>query len=173
MRYFLYLLAYIPIQLLTYLITPLLPLFAVIRYGKLDNANAEGMGYRLPLFLSWFDTPDNSLDGDSNFINKNILYPRYLRHLMWLYRNSLYGFKWSGMSMPVQNYWAATGNLKINYHTKEFGSFSIKQPNGAWQYKLVKPFLGKILVLNFGWLLDDHSQKRALFLFSPRLKKIG
>lgn len=57
MRWFLYLVLYIPVQLLTYLITPLLPFVAVQRMGKSDNANSESIGPRLPLWLSYFDTP--------------------------------------------------------------------------------------------------------------------
>jgi hypothetical protein len=46
----------------------------------------------------------------------------------------------------------------------------IKRGDGYWQYKSVRPFLGRIIVLNMGWLLDDPSQEKALFMFSPRLK---
>ena len=181
-RYLAYLLLYIPIQLFAYLITPLLPLFAVNRYGHLDNANAYGMGMRLPEWLAWFDTPDNSLYGDSgwqnanpyrdesSYIGQSLGYKSYWCQVRWLYRNSLYGFKWSVMSMPIERSDYANGVPELDYHTGKYGSFYITQPNGAWQYKSVRPFLGKILVLNFGWLLDDCSQERALFMCSPRLK---
>ncbi|MEX5533441.1 DUF7338 family protein, partial [Pseudomonas syringae] len=68
MRWLLYFLAYLPLQLFAYAVTPLLPLFAVMRYGALDNANSYGMGLRLPEWLAWFDTPDNSLHGDDNWV---------------------------------------------------------------------------------------------------------
>lgn len=168
MRYLLYLLLYIPVQLFAYLITPLLPLFAVYRLGSIDNASRQGSEPRLPLWLSWFDTPDNSLAGDDNFYRING--GGYLSKVKWLYRNNLYGFKWDVLAMPIQHTRTTTGNPLINHHTKTYGSLSIKQENGAWQYKLVKPMLGKILVLNIGWLLDDVSQERALFMLSPRLK---
>ena len=168
MRYLLYLLLYIPVQLFAYLITPLLPLFAVQRLGKSDNANAYLVEPRLPLWLSWLDTPDNSLLGDSGW--KATHDGKYWSRVGWLLRNNLYGFKWNVLAMPIQHTRTTTGNPLINHHTKTFGSLSIKQENGAWQYKLVKPMLGKILVLNVGWLLDDVSQERALFMLSPRLK---
>jgi hypothetical protein len=171
MRYFLYLLLYIPVQLFAYLITPILPAFRVLRLGKSDNANAYLVEPRLPEWLSFLDTPDNSLWGDHGWQTKHCPeYASYWGMVKWLYRNSLYGFKWSVMSMPVQQERAVVGDPAINHHTKTFGTLCIVQPNGAWQYKCVMPFCGKILVLNLGWLLDDCSQERALFMFSPRLK---
>jgi hypothetical protein len=171
MRYFLYLMLYVPVQLFAYLITPILPAFRVLRLGHSDNSNAYLVEPRLPLWLSWFDTSDNSLWGDHGWQTKHCPeYASYWGMVKWLYRNSLYGFKWSVMSMPIQHTRKMIGNPQIDYHSKTFGTMRITQPNGAWQYKSVRPFLGKILVLNFGWLLDDTSQERALWMFSPRIK---
>lgn len=170
MRYALYLLLYIPVQLIAYLITPLLPLFAVNRDGPIDNANGQGCEPRLPLWLSWFDTPDNSLIGDSNWYDENG--DSYWAKVRWLYRNSLYGFKWSVLAAPADNrvWLSIDGPTNLDYHTKTFGVLRITRGDGYWQYKCVKPFIGRILVLNFGWLLDDPSQDKALFMCSPRLK---
>lgn len=168
MRWLLYLLLYIPVQLFAYLITPLLPLFAVQRMGKSANANVSMIEPRLPHWLSWFDTPDNSLLGDFGWAAAHD--GGYWSKVGWLYRNSLYGFKWSELSMPIQTARVTIGDPTIDYHTRSFGELYIVQANGAWQYKRVMPFCGKILVLNIGWLLDDTSQRRALFMLSPRLK---
>ena len=168
-RYLAYLLLYIPVQIVAYLITPILPLFAGLRYGALDNASTYGLGPRLPEWLSWFDTLDNSLDGDYNWF-RNHPDSTYWNKVAWLYRNNLYGYKWTVLAMPIQATRKMIGDPQIDYHSKTYGTMRITQPNGAWQYKLVKPFLGKILVLNIGWLLDDTSQGRALFMLSPRLK---
>lgn len=168
MRYLLLVLLYIPVQLLAYMITPILPAFAVRRMGWSDNHSCQSVELRLPLWLSWFDTPDNSLGRDGNFMASHK--DNYLSRVIGLYRNSLYGFKWSVLTMPIDLDQTVTGNHEIDYHTKTFGTMVITQRNGAWQYKSVKPFLGKIIVLNFGWLLDDKSQERALFMFSPRIK---
>lgn len=169
-RYLLTLLIYIPFQLLAYLITPILPLFAVKRYGALDNASTYGMALRLPTWLSWLDTPDNSLGRDGNYLAAHG--DTYLSRVGGLLRNSLYGWKWSAISMPIQHTRTVTGNPLINHHTKTYGYLKIKQENGAWQYKLVKPFLGRVLILNTGWLLDDMSQEKALWMLSPRWKKV-
>lgn len=171
MRYTIYLIGYLVLQALTYLITPLLPAFAGSRGGRLDNANSEGQGTRLPVWLHWFDTPDNSLEGDHNW---KVSHPNttYWDMVAWLYRNSLYGFKWSVLSAPVDpKLMQVTGSTKINYHTKTFGTLKIKMGK-YWQYKSIYPLVGNYgYMLNFGWLLDDPSQKNALFMFSPRIVK--
>jgi hypothetical protein len=158
----------IVMQIIAWIITPLLPAFAVLRDGPINNNRTTGMASRLPLWLSWFDTPDNGLEGDENFHSSHP--GNYWSEVLWLYRNSLYGFKWTVLSMPIENQWQIMGSMDIDYHIPVFGFLSIRQPNGAWQWKCVKPLFGKIFVGNFGWLLDDRFQKNALFMFSPRLK---
>ena len=54
----------------------------------------------LPSFLSWFDTPDNPLDGDVGFIAEHAPFKgagqtgfkQYLNRVVWLQRNPSYGF---------------------------------------------------------------------------------
>jgi hypothetical protein len=168
MRWLLYLLLYIPIQLFAYLITPLLPLFVRSEYGLIDNANGWTVEPRLTGWFEIFGTYDNSLLGDDNW--KASHDGGYWSMVAWLYRNSFYYGKLKLFGMPVQSTRKMIGNPQIDYHSKTFGTMRITQPNGAWQYKCVRPFMGKTLVLNFGWLLDDVSQERALFMCSPRLK---
>jgi hypothetical protein len=140
MRYFLYLLIYIPTQLFSYIVTPILPLFAGIRYGKLSNNNAEGLGIRLPLWLSWFDTPDNALGGDDDWLSAHRT--TYWAMVAWLYRNSLYGFNWTVLSIPE-------------------GS------SEAWHYR--RDF--KFIRVNLGWMTDNPQNGRLMFLISIRLAK--
>jgi hypothetical protein len=170
-RYLTYLAIYIPVQLFAYLITPLLPLFAVGRYGPIDNANRQGYEPRLPLWLAWFDTPDNSLGRDGNRMRK--YGDSYLGKFSGLWANSLYGFKWSVLAAPANNRVCLTieGPTNLNHHTKTYGTMRINRGDGYWQYKCVKPFMGRVLILNMGWLLDDPSQEKALFMCSPRWKK--
>jgi hypothetical protein len=169
-RYLAYLLLYIPVQIFAYLITPVLPLFAVKRMGWTDNHSYQSVEWRLPLWMSWFDTPDNCLYGDNGWYASHKA--GYFSAVGWLYRNSLYGFKWSVLAAPANNKVCLTieGPTNLNHHTKTFGVMRIKRGDGYWQYKSVRPFLGRIIVLNMGWLLDDPSQEKALFMFSPRLK---
>lgn len=173
MKYLSYLMLYFVMQLITYVLTPLLPMFAVRREGWCNNAQYKARDVRLPKWLAWFDTPDNCLDGDFGFQLSHR--PGYLSRVIWLYRNSLYGFKWTVLAADVQPFdRIVDGDTSINYKTKTYGDLFILQENGAWQYKEVYPsglFPGRIWVVNFGWLLDDVNQPKALFMFSPRLKK--
>ena len=54
---------------------------------------------KLPAWLSWFDTFDNTLDGDNGWKTKTRpylieanSYQRYINRCRWLWRNSFYGF---------------------------------------------------------------------------------
>lgn len=171
MRYVIYLMIYVVIQIVTYLVTPFLPLFAVRRDGWNHNRSYRSVDYRLPQWLSWFDTPDNCIDGDFGF---QIFHPPgYVSRVIWLYRNSLYGFKWTVLASPSPSVMVVTGDKKVlDYHMGQYGIMHLKAGT-YWQWKCVKPFKKWILVLNFGWLLEDASQERALFMFSPRIKKLS
>ena len=96
----------------------------------------------------------------------------YWSKVSWLYRNSCYGFKWSVLAAPANNrvWLSIDGPTNLDYHTKTFGVLRITRGDGYFQHKSVRPLMGKILVLNMGWLLDDPSQDKALFMCSPRLK---
>lgn len=171
MRYFTYLIVYLMIQVLTWIITPLLPLFKESRWGLIDNASRAGIEPRLPLWLSWFDTPDNSLLGDNNWV-KSHTKATYWTMVAWLYRNSLYGFKWSVLAAPAGLQKEFDGNRSINYIGPVFGALRVKAGR-YWQWKKVIQINDAwCAVLNFGWLLDDDGAGRPLFMFSPRLKRI-
>lgn len=167
MRWTLYLLVSFIMQIVAWIITPLLPLFAVQRMGAWDNAREQRMGYRLPLWLSWFDTPDNALCGDWNFIHSN--FPcSYMSKVKWLYRNSLYGFKWSVLSAPMDaSARVKTGQQAVGWKNPGFQRIRM---GDYWQWHLVKVIGPFIVNLNFGWLLNDGDAPRALFMFSPRIR---
>lgn len=172
MRYFTYLVVYLVFQVFAWIITPLLPLFNESRLGPIDNANQVGIEPRLPRWLAWFDTPDNSLLGDNTW--KQIHTNSYWSIVAWLYRNSLYGFKWTVLAASINTGRIFDGNTQINYKGPIFGTLKVTCGK-YWQLKTVIPskiFSGKCWVLNFGWLLDDVNQQKALFMFSPRLKRI-
>lgn len=64
------------------IISPILPFFC----------DKDGW---LPSWLSWFQTPDNSCDGDRGHLArwpKNGVFWTWLRRTAWLFRNSAYGF---------------------------------------------------------------------------------
>lgn len=67
-RYLMLLLAYLVMFIVSMLVAPLLPMFALMRAGPADNANKAEVGPRLPAWLFWFDTStDNSLWGDTGW----------------------------------------------------------------------------------------------------------
>jgi hypothetical protein len=60
----------------------------------------------------------------------------------WLYRNSLYGFKWTVLALDEGD-------------------------PGAWQFKREC----KYIWLNLGWMLDNPEQGKLMFQFSIRRAK--
>jgi len=171
LRYLTYLAIYIPVQLFAYLITPLIACFWEMREGWCDNRSYISEAPRLKRWLWWADTPDNSLMGDQSWRASGHDGAKWIDRCLWLYRNSLYGFKWSVLATPAADVSVIRdGPMDLNHHTGRYGVLRIRRADGYWQYKCVKPFMGRILVLNMGWLLDDLSQEKALFMCSPRLK---
>lgn len=176
MRWPVYLLTYLILQVVAYLITPILPLFAKMREGWSDNHGAWREEPRLPKWLSWFDTPDNSLWGDRQFMLDHK--ETYLSKVIWLYRNSLYGFKWTTLACVVDypNEIVFSGYPNINRNNGVTGTFQASY-KGYWQWKCVKKLIGnRGIMFNFGWELDTAVKKgqpmTALFMFSPRFVSI-
>lgn len=133
---------------------------------------------KLPKWLSYFDTPDNYLDGDDGYKNEHAPYKgvgrvgweRYANRVMWLWRNPAYGLDWTvlafkpeqGCTLKVlgtrtidgkkvhDNVALVTGNL--NYD----GWFAAKltNPDGSyiWQLYITHHWNAtKTTKLNFGW----------------------
>lgn len=152
--------------------------------GWSDNRNVPAVEPRLPAWLAWFDTPDNSLWGDHGWRTIHCpAYKSYFGMVRWLWRNHGYGFKWSKLAARVSDpaciEWE--GDPRINRNNGRTGVFEARMGK-YWQYKWVKRIgrTGYCISLNFGWLLDayvtdpacHYEQPLALFLFSPRLGRI-
>ena len=76
----------------TVLTFPLAFILAVLKEDKegwLDNGTQWGVGPRLFQWLSWFQTPDNSLDGDHGWQEKHS--HGWWSRVQWLWRNPFYG----------------------------------------------------------------------------------
>ena len=157
--------------LISLVITPFITIWPSYRFGLLDNANTYGIAPRLPECLKYFDTPDNSLEGDNTFKEKNGV--GYLQRTRWLYRNCLYGFKWTVLAAPMSlRDLVIEGDNTINYKGPKFGAFRATMGK-YWQYKAVKKSIGdRCWIINRGWLLDDTSKQKALFMWSIRWKKV-
>ena len=188
-RYMPLLCIYIPFYLLAMLLAPVLPLFAELRNGPLENNNAYGVGPRLPKWLSWFDTSyDNSLWGDHGWRTKHCpkYWQTYLGMVLWLWRNPAAGFCWKVLAAPICTdtifTLADSGNgLHVDKGQGTFGWFKITSSSGYFQYRVVKRLWGgKAWTFDCGWLLDPYlkstdaklTQPKALFQFQPQVRTI-
>lgn len=174
-RWSCYLIVAMLFDVVAIVLSPLLALTARDRVGPVDNNNGAAIEPRLPVFLSWFDTAmDNSLLGDSAHKMRHANSSRYWQMLCWLARNRGYGFRWTVLAAPMTPVDVVfDGDAKINRNNGRFGVLRVRM-DSYWQYKRVTPIgqTGYCWMLNFGWLLDDTDQDKALFMFSPRIVKI-
>lgn len=162
----------LPIHLLMigicYILAPILPLFALNR----DT---------LPSYLSWFQTPDAPLDGDSGFQRvATWVKPRYLRRIMWLWRNPAYGFSWSVLAArPEQGTEIVViGDIESDDNPYKAGwSFTWVKGTHYWQVRaFIKTIPNKCLKSRFGWKMryDALTQQKVAgspykftFTFNP------
>lgn len=179
----------LPLRLLMFLVAmlvaPILPLFASPQWGMTDNATAVACEPRLPAWLSWFQTPDNSLWGDHGW--KTVGCPNYqswVGMVRWLWRNPLYGFSWTVLGWPIaeseQFAFIDSGNgLDVDKGRDRAGWFLIRSSSGAFQFRWVRVIFGLQLALDIGWLLDPYVQDPttriakplALYQLSPNISR--
>lgn len=163
--------------LLSFALVPLLVLF-------------EEDGW-LPKWASWFQTHDNSLDGDDGWKREHLLSlnPKgdsldplriYLKRVLWLYRNPCYGFARDVLGAPLDReefILITDGDRKTSnrpghsgwvvysaYVLTRFSRFA-----DYWQFYLVKQYgqTGRCLRINLGWKLwGSHNNVRRQFVFS-------
>ena len=163
------------VTLLTIILSPVLPAFAIQQYGPLDNNGHQGFGPRLSKWLSWFQTPDNSLNGDATFERLNP--PSYLSKIKWLVRNPGYGFSVHYLTSPY--YTTIGGDPTIRDNDNARAGWCCVNSNGLFQFRLVLPIgFGRCLYCNFGWnimgLADPNVDPKpdpweATFACSPRI----
>jgi hypothetical protein len=182
-RFLIYLLAEQLFNIVAMLLAPVLPAFASMQDGWSDNSHCRAVEPRLPRWLSWFMTLDNSLWGDAGWQTIHCpAYKSYFGMVKWLWRNHGYGFSWTVLAAPVGDVAGATaeGDLNIDSNNGKFGSFKIVL-GPYWQRKWVKRIggTGYLVSLNVGWLLDTYiknpatiiDQPKAPFICSPRLRR--
>lgn len=170
----------VPISLLLTLIAvilaPILPLFAKPLMGWCNNHSYEAVEPRLPTWLNWFMTPDNSLYGDATFQE---LFPQgsYWSMVHWLWRNPAYSF---GLRYIDGNpvYYKGDKTIKDNDGAKE--GWLYVYSCGLFQFVYIKRIFStnRCIYCNFGWnirvLVDDNVSPKpnpvqATFVFSPRI----
>lgn len=187
-RYLMLLLAYLVMFIVSMLVAPLLPMFALMRAGPADNANKSEVGPRLPAWLFWFDTStDNSLWGDTGW--RTLHCPKrwgtWAGMVCWLWRNPACGFSWSVIahSVDVSEVFALSSSgcgLDLDKGRRQQGWYRISSDRGAFQFRWVKEWRGLEFSFESGWLLDVylkdsqavHYQPKAIFMFEPTIRRI-
>ena len=178
MIYLIYL-ALVPISLLTTLIGLVLaPVMVLFKQDKLwwcDNHSYQAIGPVLPTWINWFNTPDNTLDGDATFQANNP--PSYWSKVKWLWRNPAYSFALRYLSSPYTTSVAGDPTIKDNDNAK--AGWCLVHANGLFQFTLVAPIgFSRCIYINLGWnvrgLVDVNVQPKpqewqATFVFSPRI----
>lgn len=147
-----------------WILSPVLPLFAI---------NKE----TLPKWLSWYQTPDASLDGDSGHVERCVGYPQYVQRVLWLIRNPAYGFAWSVLAyQPKTPEFKWKGSIGYtNGDESKFGWYFITQESGHFQYSVRYPSVfEKQFRLRFGWKMIGiatagtwHERKKFVFTLNP------
>lgn len=185
-RYLISLVVYLLFFILSMLVAPVLPLFALMRDAPADNANKTEVAPRLPAWLFWFDTAtDNSLWGDTGW--RTLHCPKrwgaWAGMVCWLWRNPAAGFSWSVIAHAVDlaetfELTSSGCGLDLDKSNGKQGWFLIRSDRGAFQFRWVKVFGRLQLSFEAGWLLDVYLKDdkaierlpRAPFSFSPLVR---
>lgn len=163
------------ITLLAVIIAPILPAFASPKEGPLNNNGSWGIGPRLPSWLSWFQTPDNSLYGDSTFIQHNG--ESYWSQVKWLWRNPAYSFGLKYLHSPYTATYSGDTSIRDNDNAR--AGWCLVHANNLFLFRCVVPIgFQRCIYCNFGWnimgLVDPNVNPKpdpweATFAFSPRI----
>lgn len=163
-------------------LSPVLPAFAVEREGLVDNGTYTDDGYFLPKWLSWFQTPDNSLDGDEGWKTEHWQWRyklptkicTYVGRFGWLLRNPGQGFGVHYLTGdPITGTY--TGNLAVNDSPGVEGQcFVYVQDLVQWVWVRKIGNTGKCFYFNMGWnikgcLSGTYYKHTATYTFSPRI----
>lgn len=161
MKWFLLLPLNIAFTLLAYVLAPILPAFAT-EYGV------------LPTWLTWFDTPDNRLDGDVGFRTEHapfkgeqVGWRRYINRVVWLIRNPAYGFDVAiAVDVSEDVNLQVSGTRSMGGNLDEDGWFFATAP-GAWQLYVTHHWTDTHTTkINLGWKIWMRPGKCS-FVFSP------
>jgi len=163
------------ITLLALITAPVMPLFAKDALGWLNNGSQFGVGPRLPKWFSWFQTPDNSLNGDETFERINGI--SYWSKVKWLWRNPAYAFALEYIHSPYTTEVFGDPTIKDNDNAK--AGYCFVKANGLFQFTWIATIgFSRCFRITLGWnimgLVDPNIKVKpdnweATFAFSPRL----
>lgn len=162
---------------LTILFAPLLVLFASDCYGRTSNGSRFGTEPRLPWWLTWFETPDNSLLGDDGHKERWDGKPRYMQMVAWLWRNPAYNFdiRVIGAQIPAGASVKAWGDPLIKNRDNGRGGVYFCVAAGYWNLKAVAPipFIARCFQFEYGWKLQPWAQGRDVVLSGGTAQLVG
>jgi len=151
-------------NLLAYLLAPILPLFAVVRYGQIENNNDYAAGWRLPWQLAYFDTLDNPLTGDAGHKARTINNSEYWSMVLWLWRNPAVGFETLVLNatLPPKTLVEAWGDPSVQDapHGKE--GYCFTRIASYWNLVYIKRFGTRCIKLDLGWQLKTFAEGNPL-----------
>jgi hypothetical protein len=131
---------------------------------------------RLPNWLSWFQTPDTSSDGDPGWKTEHwqwrfklpMALATYVGRVGWLWRNPVYGFATSvlGAKMEPGDSLAVAGDPLTSNRPIHAGTVrrTLWREGEAvyWQFYYVRRWSAtRCLRINLGWKLWDYAPGRA------------
>lgn len=139
--------AMLVITVLTLPLAPILALLVEEREGWHDNNTYQDWGWYLKPWLSWFQTPDNSIDGDQGWREEHWQWrfklpatlSTYVGRVGWLLRNPGYGYGVVTLSTKDLS-WIVYSD---NYIYIDMGNY--------FQLRYTKQIGSKQLYCNFGW----------------------
>lgn len=159
--------------LIAYVIAPILPIFTVQKDGWLLNHSVWGIGPRLPTWLNWFMTPDNSLDGDETF--QQINGKSYWSKVKWIWRNPAYSVCLKYIN-TIENKTKLNGDDSIKDNDNAKAGWCFIRCAGLFQFVWIAPIgFNRCIYCNFGWNIRGTLHNipsidyQATFAFSPRI----
>jgi len=111
---------------------------------------------RLPAWLRWFETPDNTAFGDAGHHERWNGRPLYPRFVAWFWRNKAYTFSTDVLGARTRGPVTALGNPSTGDRPLVEGWCLWRTPEGYWQLYVVRRWAGRFFLrLNLGWKLWD------------------
>jgi len=158
-------------SLLNYVLAPIIVLFA----------SKDGW---LPKWLSWFQTPDNALDGDNGwktehrpFKDETNKFKQYINRIGWLYRNSMYGFAIDVLGAKIldTDILVIVGDPQVSNRPLTEGvvkRYILRDGQIVyWQWYYVKAWSKtRCIRINLGWKLWNHApntNSKGQLVFAP------
>ena len=127
---------------------------------------------KLPKWLSWFDTPDNPLDGDGGWRDGHFLslnetgygWRRWLKRTLWLWRNAAYGFSESvcgALVMEELSQVSVYGDPTIQNRPHGKSGWFLCWVDHYWSFMLVYRWgqSDKCLRIYLGWKLKTEAER--------------